>query len=126
MQIIIKSGFSKHINRALPNWDTPNGRRVHSEKQYREECEKANLIPYEQAMEMAKRNKEGKAYKLSREAQEIIQECKKLSKDGKSINLKERPKMVEKMVKHGAIKDSSQYLKYLPSAYQPKGGFKNV
>lgn len=119
MQIIVKNSY-KHINRSFSNWDTPNGKMVKDKDHYDRLCKEQNMISYEQAEENSKRNKEGKKYILSREAQEIINESKKLKGKNGVINLKERPKLVEKMVKHGAIKDNSQYLKYLPKAYQPK------
>lgn len=84
------------------------------------------MVPYEQAEEMAKRNAGGKEYKLSQASQAIINECKAISRPNGKINLKERPKMIEKMIKGKIIQDNSKYLKYLPAAYQPKGGFTNV
>lgn len=124
MQIIVKSSY-KHINSALGNWDTPVGKLVKNRAHYDQLCREQGMISYEQAQELAEKNKNGKEYKMSNEARQIIDSCKFYKDKKGNVNLKERPKLVEKMVKHGTIKDSSQYLKYLPAAYQPKGGFTN-
>lgn len=125
MEIIVKQSF-KHVNRSLPNWDTPGGRKVKSEAHYKQLLKENNMISYEQAQEQAQKNAKGRDYKLSGTAQEIINDVKSHCKDKNNLQLKDKPKLVEKMIKHGVIKDNSQYLKYLPSAYQPKGGYSNV
>lgn len=122
MQIIVKQSYN-HINHALPPNKDGSPRHIRNKDEYDRAIKEGGFISYEEACERAERNKKGKEYKISREGQEIINEAKKYQEKGGKVNLKERPKLVDKMIKHGVIKDMSQYSKYLPSAYTKTGGY---
>lgn len=125
MLIITKPSYA-HINRSFSGWDHPKGRIVKNKAHYEQLCREQNMIPYEQAQEKAKKNSAGKDYKLTQSSQALINEAKKFKGAKGSFRAKDCPKLIEKMIKKGVVKNNSQYLKYLPAVYQPKGGFTNV
>jgi hypothetical protein len=96
--IIVKS--YAHVNKALPNWDTPHGKVIRSKDHYDYEMKKAGMVSYEQAQQMATGPKL-KDYKLSKDAQAII-ESARASADSKG-NVKLSDKTVAAMIKKGAI-----------------------
>lgn len=123
MIVIVKPSYS-HINRAIPEWDTPSGRKVKNEAHYKELCKQYNLIPYEEAQERASKNAKGKEYKLSSASKEIIKSAKNKSKNGK-LNLNTGDALLTTMIGAGIVKKKGFGLEHLPAAYQPKGGFKS-
>lgn len=99
LNIIVKS--YEHVNRSLPNWDTPKGKVIRSKAHYESELRKHNMVPYEQAREIAKNVQENKRkeYKLSDQAREIIQTAKSSAdKDG---NVQLSVRTIEAMEKMG-------------------------
>ena len=125
MEIIVRKSYD-HINRAFSRWDTPVGRRIRNKDEYDRAMKEEGMISYEEAQERATKNKEGRAYNLSDEAKEIIRETKGMaSKDGR-IKLTDKPKLIEKMISHGSIKNPADYSRYLPEHYKNSGGFKTA
>jgi hypothetical protein len=118
MQIIVKS--YNHLNKAFPNWDTPQGKLVKNKDHYDRLMKENGMISYEQSVENSKKAG-NKPYILSKDAESIIREAK-LKRNSKG-QVKLDGKLGEKLVKIGAInKKIPNYMK-LPSAYQPKGSF---
>jgi hypothetical protein len=113
----------EHVNRSFRNWDTPNGRYIKNKEEYNRAMREEGMITADEMHERVKLNKKGKKYSISAEGQEIINECQKIKNSDGSINLKERPKMVDKMIDHGIIKDRSKYEKNLPKDMKLEGGF---
>ncbi len=119
MQIIVKN--YNHINKAFGNWDTPEGKLVKSKDHYDRLMKEGGYVVAEEGIDRNK-NRDGKAYKLSKEAWEIIKTAKNhVGKNGKIGHLPGRT--IEAMKKMGAInKNIPNYMK-LPTAYTNKGGF---
>jgi hypothetical protein len=116
--IIVKS--YAHVNKALPNWDTPQGRIVKSKDHYDRLMKENNMVSYETMMQQAE-NKKLKPYILSKKAQAIINHASNV-KDKKG-RVKLSDSAIDAMKEIGAIgKSIPDYMK-LPSAYQGKGGF---
>lgn len=113
MQILVKSSF-KHINRSIPDWDTPTGREVKSEAHYNQLLKQYNLMPYEKAEELRKRNEKGKEYKLSGASQQIIKEAKLKSRGGK-LNLSLSDGLTQTMIDQGIVKPKGFGLEHLPA-----------
>ena len=120
MQIIVKQSYN-HINTAFKNWNTPRGRYIRNKDEYERAMKEEGMVTYEEAQERSCKNL--KEYKITKEAQEILRAAKSCAKSNGTINLKDRPKLIEKMIKHGSIKKNIDYSNMLPSHYQPKGGF---
>lgn len=74
MEIIIKR--YEHHNRSFGNWDSPKGKYISSRKHYEQECIKQGMIPFEQARELGKKEKDrienSKYGGLSKEAMSLI------------------------------------------------------
>lgn len=110
--IIIKN--YEHINRSLPNWDTPHGVHVKNKDHYDRLMKENNMVSYE-TMQQQAQSKKLKDYKLSKDAWEIIKTAQN-SKDRKG-NVKLSDRTISAMVKKGIIgKKIPDYMK-LPSAY---------
>jgi hypothetical protein len=54
--------FKPHYNRSIVSKANPNGTYIHTKDQYREECKKNNLVPYDPKNATA----EDKSYKPSK------------------------------------------------------------
>ncbi len=118
MQIIVKS--YSHVNRSLPNWDSPNGRIVKSKDHYERLCKENGMVSFERAEEMAK-SKKSKDYHLSKESEDIIKYAHQI-KDSKG-NLKLGDVAIKKLIDKKAIGKKIPDYMSLPSAYSNKGGF---
>lgn len=116
--IIVKN--YAHVNRSLPNWDSPQGKIVRSKDHYDRLCKEAGMISYEKAQEMATGPKT-KDYELSKSAQQIIESAKNSKNSKGQVKLSQRT--VDAMVKIGAIGKKIPSYMQLPSAYSKKGGF---
>lgn len=118
MPAIIVNNYA-HINRSLPNWDSPYGKIVKSKDHYDRLMKENGMISYEKAQEIASGPKT-KDYILSKNAKAIIEQARN-SKDRRG-NVKLSDKTVTAMVKMGAIgKKIPNYMK-LPAGYTT-GGF---
>jgi len=73
--MLIKVTKYEHFNKALPNWNTPQGRYIRTKKQYKEELARANCVPIAEGRELAAKAKQAghRPYTLSRKAVEVIQ-----------------------------------------------------
>ncbi len=83
----------EHVNRALPNWDTPNGKYISSKKQYEEELAKGNFVPFKEVP-----SKESK-WVPSADLKKTLYQVKEMG-DSKG-NIKPTEKLVKKMKKMG-------------------------
>lgn len=118
VQIIVKN--YNHFNKALPNWDTPNGVHVKNKDHYDRLCKENGMISYEQAKDQEK-NKVLKSYALSEKGKSIIAAAKQ-SKDSRG-NVKLSDKTIDAMRSIGAVGKKIPNYMQLPSNYG-KGGFK--
>lgn len=117
MEIIIKK--YEHFNRSLPNWDTPKGKYISSERQYREELAKAGMKEVNSFGQVNSPSR--KDYKLSKKANEIIETARNSKNSRGEVQLSGRT--IEAMKEIGAInKEIPSYMR-LPEHYQKKGGF---
>lgn len=118
--IIIKN--YAHVNRSLPNWDTPQGRVVKNKDHYDRLCKEYGMVSYEQAAEMAEagRKAKNKDYAISKESEQIIREAK-LKSDSKG-NVKLSDRAIAKLIEKKAICKKIPSYMQLPSTYN-KGGF---
>lgn len=112
-RIVVKN--YEHLNRAMPNWDTPKGKHISSRKQYEEEIRRAGLTKYKEPV--------NQPYKKLKANPETIKFLNSLNPDKKGkVKLSDR--QIDYMIKKGAIKDRDKYNKYIPKDYSEKGGFK--
>jgi len=108
--IVVKS--YQHINRSLPNWDTPNGVRVKNKEHYERLCKENDMVPFERAKEIAEKSRldKIKPYKVSPESLAIIESAKQC-KDRKG-NVKLSDRTIDALVKKKAIgKKIPEYMK---------------
>lgn len=89
-----------HVNRALPNWDTPNGKIVKNKDHYDRLMKEAGMISYDKAQEMATGPKR-KEYKLTDESRALINAAKALADKNGKVKLSGR--MIEAMMKKGIV-----------------------
>ncbi len=114
--IIIKN--YDHINRSLPNWDTPVGKRVKNKDHYDRLCKEAGMVSSDSARSSEVKLKE---YKLSDKAKDIIRSAK-LTKD-RNGNVKLSDRTIDAMRSMGALqREIPKYMK-IPDQYK-QGGFK--
>lgn len=111
MEIIVKN--YEHHNRALPNWNSKQGRYISTKKQYVEECKRANLTEYHEP--------QSKETKL-KPSQETVSFLNSVRADKKG-NVKLSDRQIDYMISKGAIKDRDKYVDKLPTEYK-KGGWK--
>lgn len=99
MNIIVKN--YEHVNRSLPNWNTPKGKYINSRKQYEEEMKKGGFVDYEHGSRIAEQNNINKdTYTaLSLEAENVIKAAR-LIKDRKG-NIKPGSRLIDGMKKVG-------------------------
>jgi hypothetical protein len=90
--IVVKN--YQHVNRSLPNWDTPNGKYISSKKQYDEEMAKGGFQPYD-----GRGRSERKKWTPSPELRKVLNEVK-LTADRKG-NIQPTEKLVNKMKSMG-------------------------
>lgn len=115
--IIVKN--YEHINRSMPNWNTPKGVYVKNKDHYDQLMKKNNMITHEEMMRRSE-NKNIKEYKVSKDTLAII-ESAKASKDRRG-NVKLSDRAIDAMIKKGAIgKKIPNYMK-LPKNIR-QGGF---
>lgn len=122
MEIIVKSSYA-HINRSLPNWDSPQGRIVKNRDHYDRLCKENGMVSYEKAEEMADiaRKSKIKPYEISKDALAIIKAAKN-SSDNKG-NVKLGDKVIKAMIDKKIIGKKIPSYMQLPSSYNGKGGF---
>ena len=117
MPAIIVKNYA-HINRSLPNWDTPNGRIVKSKDHYDRLMKENNMVSYE-IMQQQAESKKLKEYKLTEQSKAIIRDVK-LSADSRG-NVKLGDRAVKALINKGVIgKKIPSYMK-LPSYYDKSG-----
>lgn len=111
--IIIKQSYS-HINRSLPDWDTPNGRIVKNKDHYDRLMKENGMVSYEQMQKHAE-GKKLKDYELSERGKSLIRSVSG-AKDSKG-RVKLGDRAIKAMVDMGAIgKKIPDYMK-LPDVY---------
>ena len=119
MQIIVKQSYA-HFNRSLPNWTSPKGVWVKSKDHYDRLCKENGMVTFEKAQEQATGPKR-KEYKLSKESASLINAASARCDSKGRVKLSD--KMIDTMIKKGAIgKRVPEYMK-LPAAYKAQGGF---
>lgn len=112
-----------HVNRSLPNWDTPQGRIVKSKEHYERLCKENNMVPFEQAEEIAAKARKAniKDYKVSKDSMDLIKSVKFTADKNGNVKLGDRA--IDALIAKKAIgKKIPSYMK-LPSVYNGKGGF---
>ena len=92
--IIIKN--YEHVNRSLPNWDTPNGKYIGSRKQYENELKKSGLEPYN-----GRGQPTHKKWVPSQDLHRALGEVKAAADRRGNINLSTHGRLVDKMKKMG-------------------------
>lgn len=102
--IIIKN--YNHLNRSMPNWDTPNGRIVKNKDHYERLMKENNMVSYEE-MQNKSSNKKLKEYAISNEARELIKTAKNSVDKKGNIKLGDRTiqAMIDKGIIHKKIPD---------------------
>ena len=92
-----------HVNRSLPNWDTPNGRIVRDKEHYDRLCKENNMVPFERAQEIAEKSRQAKIkpYTITKESEAIIKSAK-AGADRKG-NVKLGDRAIDALIKKGAI-----------------------
>lgn len=119
--VIVKN--YEHMNKALPNWHSKDGRYISSKAQYNKEVRQAGLIPYEQAEEI-RRNNEEKAERNRKYNPETIGFLRSVSsKADKKGKVRLADREIKFMIDKGAIKDRDVFADKLPKHYQESGGF---
>ena len=118
--IIVKS--YEHVNRALPNWDTPNGRYIKNKDEYDRAVKESGMISFEESRRRNE-NKKLKDYNLSSKGIEIIKAAKN-SKD-KNGNVRLTDRTIDAMKDIGAIGKKIPSYMNVPKGVD-KGGFYKV
>ncbi len=94
MEIIVRN--YEHVNRALPNWDTPKGKYIGSRKQYENELKRGGFVAYEDGLRIAEQSSKNCEYKgLSNQAENVIKAAR-LSSDSKG-RIKPSDRLIEGM-----------------------------
>ena len=119
MQIIVKQSYAHH-NRSFSNWDSPKGVWVKNKDHYDRLCKEQGMVSYDKAQAECTGPKL-KEYKLTKESEQLIKEAR-LRADSRG-NVKLSDKMIDVLVKKGAVgKKVPDYMK-LPAHYGKKGSF---
>ena len=117
MQIIVKS--YAHVNKALGNWDTPEGKIVRSKDHYDRLMKEQGMVSYEEMQQRAQ-SKKLKDYKVSDDTRAIIQAAKASKDKNGKVHLGD--KTIKALIDKGAIGNKVQSYMNLPSSVQ-EGGF---
>ena len=94
--IIVKN--YEHINKALPNWDTPQGKYIKNKDHYDRCMKEAGMVSEDKASSSGPKLKE---YEISNKARDIINSAK-ASKD-KNGNIKLSDRTIDAMKSIGAL-----------------------
>lgn len=109
--------FKPHFNRAIVDKANPHGTMIYTEKQYKEELKKKNLVPYNPADYKDKKEKE---YTPSDEARYVAQKIKTSNGEGNEWkNFAEKKGFTDKKLS----KLKSQATKCIKGKDTTKGGF---
>jgi len=113
--MLIKVKNYEHYNRAM-------GKQIHSKAHYKREMARGGYVPFKEGERIAKEaNRNGhKPYVLSKEANGLVKAVRNLKPD-KNGKVKLPGRMVDAMIKTGAIKPMS---KHAPQGVKVKGGFR--
>lgn len=113
--IIVKN--YEHINRSLPDWDTPNGKYIRNKEHYKNELSKSGMKQVDSFGQV--NSPKLKDYKLSNKAREIIREASNSRDSNGKVRLSDRT--IDAMKEIGAMgKKIPDYVKPPASG---KGGF---
>ena len=102
MNIIVKN--YEHLNRSLPNWNTPKGVYVKNKDHYDRLMKESGMVSYEKMQDQASQKKT-KDYSMSKEGLEIIKTVKNSADRRGNVKLSDRT--IDAMVKKGIIKAKS-------------------
>ncbi len=72
----------EHVNRSLPNWDTPKGKYISSRRQYEDELKRGGFVAYEDGLRIAEQSSKIEYKGLSTQAENVIKAAR-LSSDRK-------------------------------------------
>jgi len=92
--IIVKN--YEHINRSLPNWDTPNGKYISSKRQYQEELAKGGFTKYD-----GSGRPEQKKWQPSENLQKALHEVKSMADKKGNVDIANNGRLVDHMKKMG-------------------------
>lgn len=84
----------EHFNKALPNWDTKDGKYIGSKAQYEKELAKGGFTPYDGSGKPTQ-----KQWKPSEDLKKTLHDIKSLA--DKKGNIRPTTQMVDKMKKMG-------------------------
>lgn len=109
--ISIKSTNYEHMNRALPNWDTKDGKYISSKAHYDKECAKAGLVSESKAENSRHDNHPTPAY--SKDSVDFLRGVQNKTDSKGNVRLSDRE--IDFMVSKGIIKDRDRTPKNLPT-----------
>jgi Cdc6-like AAA superfamily ATPase len=110
----------EHINRSLPNWNTPTGRYIRNKDEYDRAMKESGMVSYEVMQQRAaeNKNKESK-YVPSNRALGIVRHA--IEKADKKGNVKLDERAIDALKRMNALKPKPKYVPKVTNS--AKGGF---